>query len=73
MKISYDTEVDLLYIRFDTEKQKVNTKIINDNIILDLSMDGKLVGIEIIEASQLIKLEQLFPIHKEKFETNLIA
>ena len=65
MKITYDTDVDLLYIRFDTRKQKVTNQIVNDNIVLDIGEKGNLVGIEILDASEMVNLGQLFPIVKE--------
>jgi len=64
MKITYDTSNDLLYIRFDTKEQNVTNITVNDNIILDINQDNKLVGIEILDASEMIALEQLFPIIK---------
>ncbi len=64
MKITYDSTKDLLYIRFDTKEQTLTNIIVNENIILDINEDNKLVGIEIIEASEMIALEQLFPIIK---------
>lgn len=64
MKITYDTSNDLLYIRFDAKEQTVTNITVNDNIILDINQDNKLVGIEIIDASEMIALDQLFPIIK---------
>jgi len=62
MKITYDSTNDLLYIRFDAREQTVTNIIVNENIILDINSDNKLVGIEIFDASQMIAMEQLFPI-----------
>jgi uncharacterized protein YuzE len=48
MKITYDARVDALYIRFlDTT---VTTKNISDGVAFDYDADGKLAGIEILEA-----------------------
>ncbi len=48
MKIIYDSEVDALSITFrDTT---VNTKHIADGIAADYDRDGKLAGIEILDA-----------------------
>lgn len=50
MKITYDREVDALYIRFrDTT---VTTEHAADGIALDYDSDGKLAGIEILDASK---------------------
>lgn len=65
MKITYDTDVNLLYIRFDAKKQNVTNQTINDNSILDIGKKGNLFGIEILDASEMINLEELFPVVKE--------
>ncbi len=70
MKITYDTQNDLLYIRFDINAQRVNNVIVNEHIILDISADNKLVGMEILDASEAIALEQLFPIKKQQISIN---
>lgn len=57
MKITYDTEVDLLYIRFESQKQPVTNELVNDNITLDINKSGRLVGIEIMDASKTVNLE----------------
>lgn len=50
MKITYDREVDALYIRFtDTI---VTTKYIEDGIALDYDAANHLAGIEILDAAQ---------------------
>jgi uncharacterized protein YuzE len=65
MDIIYNELTDLLYIRLDDKKQKVINKQITEDIVLDLSGEEKLVGIEIINASKRISLEKILPIkHK---------
>ncbi|MCL4378066.1 MAG: DUF2283 domain-containing protein [Actinobacteria bacterium] len=59
MKIIYDNLTDVLYIRLDERTQKVMNKQIADDIVLDLGKDEKLVGIEIINASKHIKINNL--------------
>jgi len=59
MKITYDTANDLLYIRFDSKEQTVTNHTVNDNIILDINSENKLVGIEILDASEMIALDQI--------------
>jgi uncharacterized protein YuzE len=55
MKITYDPEVDALYIRFlDTT---VTTKHVDEGISLDYSADGRLAGIEILDARKRFSLE----------------
>ena len=65
MKISYDDRVDLLYIRFDERKQEVENKRLTEDIVLDIGEGGKIVGIEVLDASQHISLESILPTHYE--------
>jgi uncharacterized protein YuzE len=62
MKITYDTTKDLLYIRLDSKEQTVSNIVVNDSIILEMNQENKLVGIEILDASQTIDLNQLVPV-----------
>jgi uncharacterized protein YuzE len=50
MKITYDHEVDALYIRF--KETTVTTKHIAEDIAADYDADGYLAGIEILDAMQ---------------------
>ena len=50
MKITYDREVDALYIRF--KETTVTTKHIEDGIALDYDAANHLAGIEILDAAQ---------------------
>ena len=47
MHITYDPEVDALYIRF--EDATVTTKELTEGIAVDLDAEGKLAGIEILD------------------------
>ena len=50
MRITYDREVDALYFRFrDTT---VTTKHLGEGIAADYDSDGRLAGIEILDASR---------------------
>ena len=48
MRIAYDTEVDALYIRFI--ETTVTTEHIADGIAVDYAADGRMAGIEILDA-----------------------
>ena len=50
MKITYDREVDALYIRF--QETTVTTEHLAAGIAADYDADGHLVGIEILDAMQ---------------------
>jgi uncharacterized protein YuzE len=51
MKVEYDREADILYIRF-RESKIVNTRVLDDDVYVDVGEDGDFVGIEIWKASQ---------------------
>ena len=50
MRITYDAEVDALYIRF--RETTVTTKHLAEGIAADYDADGKLAGMEILDASK---------------------
>jgi uncharacterized protein YuzE len=62
MQIHYDSKIDLLYLRLASEKQKVTNIQVTEDIILDIGADNKIVGIEILDASKHVNLENLMPI-----------
>ncbi len=66
MQIHYNEKTDLLYLRLDDKIQSVSNKRINEEIVLDLSEEGKIVGIEILDASRQVHLEKLLPVNFTK-------
>ena len=48
MRITYDAEVDALYIRF--VETTVTTQHVAEGIALDYAADGRLAGVEILDA-----------------------
>ncbi len=50
MKITYDREVDALYIRF--RETTVTTKHLAEGITADYDSDGRLAGIEVLDAAK---------------------
>jgi uncharacterized protein YuzE len=48
MRITYDSEVDVLYIRFI--ETTVTTKHVAEGIAVDYDAEGKIAGIEILDA-----------------------
>jgi uncharacterized protein YuzE len=54
MKISYDAEVDALYIRLLEGRQECRTVRLNDEIALNIGPGETLVGIEILDAKRLL-------------------
>lgn len=55
MKIYYDAEVDALYIELKTlAPGTAESREISEDIIANYSPDGKLAGLEILDASQVL-------------------
>jgi len=65
MRIIYNVETDLLYLRLDDRKQQVINKRLSEDIVLDLGEEDKIVGIEILDASMHLNLERLLPVNYE--------
>ena len=58
MKLSYYPETDSLYIDL-SEKISVESKEISEGVVLDYDAEGKLVGIDIDNASTKVQLKEL--------------
>ncbi|MCY7384681.1 MAG: DUF2283 domain-containing protein [Microcoleus sp. CAN_BIN18] len=54
MKISYDSEVDALYIRLVEGKHECRTLQLTDEIALNIGENELLVGIEVLDATQVL-------------------
>lgn len=54
IKITYDSEVDALYIRLIEGEQECRTLRLNDEIALNIGPGETLVGIEIIDAKAVL-------------------
>jgi len=65
MRISYDQKYDILYLKLG-EADKVYCKDIDDDITADIDGKGKLVGIEVLSASEHIDLSFLLPVEIRK-------
>ena len=68
MKIRYDESSDALYIKLKNSKYRESEEISN-NIILDYDRGGNVIGIEILDASTYINIEELSSV---KFEVNKV-
>jgi uncharacterized protein YuzE len=54
MKILYDSETDALYIRLIEGKHECRTVRLNEEIALNIGKGEKLVGIEILDAKEVL-------------------
>lgn len=50
MKLEYDAQADAIYIRLK-ETDIATTREVEDNLVIDLDSDGKMVGIELLFVS----------------------
>ena len=55
MKLTFDKEADALYIRLTEGDHKCRVVQLTDDIALDFASGERLVGIEVLGASQLFK------------------
>jgi uncharacterized protein YuzE len=60
MKVEYDRDADILYIKVK-ESRIVDTRVLGDDVYVDVAEDGNFVGIEIWRASQ----NAILPISKD--------
>ena len=58
MKITYDKEVDAVYIQLSVGQPEGVIEV-EDGINIDFSSDGKIVGIELLNATEKVSLESL--------------
>lgn len=56
MKISYDPKVDALYIRFVEGPMECEVLQINDRVAINVGPGERVVGIEVLDASQELDL-----------------
>ena len=52
MKITYDKSVDAMYIKFNEKLTYRSSKKVSDDVLVDYSSDGKVIGVEVLTASQ---------------------
>jgi uncharacterized protein YuzE len=64
MKIEYDREVDALYVRLQ-EKFVAKTTEIDEGINIDFDEGGRLIGLEILDATARYSLSDIFNISTE--------
>jgi uncharacterized protein YuzE len=64
MKIEYDKEVDAVYIYLQ-QKEVAKTIELSEVVNVDLDEEGKLIGIEVLDATQRYSLSDIFNICTE--------
>jgi uncharacterized protein YuzE len=61
MRIEYDKEVDALYVRLQ-EKYVDRTVEIEEGLNIDLDENGRLIGLEVLDATERYALADIFNI-----------
>ena len=69
MKIEYDKEVDAIYINIQC-KQVHRTIEVQEGINLDMDEDGKIIGLEILDATKKYALSDIFNLTTENLILN---
>ncbi len=64
MRIEYDSEIDALYIRMQ-EKYVDRTVEIEEGLNLDLDKKGKLIGLEVLDATERYSLADVFNVSNQ--------
>ncbi len=64
MRIEYDREVDALYVRLQ-EKYVARTIEIEEGLNLDFDENGKLIGLEVLDATERYSLTDIFNVATE--------
>jgi uncharacterized protein YuzE len=58
MKLQYDRDTDSLYIDLNA-RPSVDSREVQDGVVLDFDADGQIVGIDIQHASEILDLATL--------------
>jgi uncharacterized protein YuzE len=56
MKVSYDPRYNIAYIRLREKTTEVETIRISDEVNVDISPDGKVCGIELLNANEQLQI-----------------
>ncbi len=59
MRFTYDPRYNIAYIRFHKKCDEVETIRISDQLTVDISPDGNVYGIELLNANEQLKGEDL--------------
>lgn len=59
MRFSYDPRYNIAYFRFGKKSADVETIKISDELNVDLSPDGKVYGIELLNANEQLRREDV--------------
>jgi len=66
MKIEYDKEADAIYIQIQ-EKEVTTSREIEEGVVIDFDDEKKVIGFEVLNASNKFNLKDIGTINIEKF------
>lgn len=69
MKIEYDKQVDALYIRLQ-EKEVTRTQEVSEGVNPDFDTKGRLIGLEVLDASKRYSSPDIFNLSTENLILN---
>ena len=55
MKITYDPRYNIAYLRLEEKTEEVETIHVSEELNVDLTPDGKIYGIELLDATRQLK------------------
>ena len=58
MRLSYDPRYNIAYLRFRKRDSYVETICVSEELCIDLSPDGKVYGIELLNANEQLRREE---------------
>ena len=71
MKVNYDPERDVMYVQFAHDlKKSAKTVTISPGVMADFDSGGKLIGIEILEAHEMVDQKVEFSLPDLKYSSS---
>jgi len=70
MNVFYDNQVDAIYLQLSAEKPEGVTEM-SEGINIDMTSEGKVIGIEILDASKKMDMKTILSYSLE-FDENLL-
>jgi uncharacterized protein YuzE len=58
MKLTYDPRYNIAYLRIREKTEEVETVQITDELVVDLAPDGKIFGIEFLDANEQLQAQE---------------
>lgn len=66
MTVTYEEQTDVLYISIDSGPNEVICQELGNGVVLDLAENQRIVGIEILDASRRVSLDQFATLEYRK-------